>query len=271
MPSLKTILNNANLAIGDSAFTWGKSFWQSDKSYSQYLESTYDSPTLDSGLILPGTRLSTPASEISEYYGGIYKSFLVLRDEYADFEKWSLPLSDRLIFNIVEAGGNGSLTLTTSPSIQFPFILIHKYFDYYTIYREKYSGSSRSAFTFERNTTTISNINPSLTYSVTETITSPQITDFENLQIQLSCWPVIPGTLEINSSPVDSNYQIDYFFGIIRSGVNFDPETNDSLTITYDTGVGAIYLPSYVDELLFTHPISLDDSAINERLCVKSE
>jgi len=271
MSSLRTMLNNANLIIGSGAFTWGKSFWQSDKSYSQYLSSTYDSVELDNGLITPGTKVSSPSTEISEYYNGIYSSFLKLDDEYAHFKKWSLPLSDHLVFNITEDGGDSSITLTTSPSTVFPLILMHKYFDYYTIYHEKYSGSSRSAFTFDRNTTTISNINPSLTYSVTETITSPQITNFENLEIQLSCYPVVPGSITINSNPIDSNYQVDYFFGIIRSGVNFDPEVDDSLEIAYETGVGTIYLPSYIDKLVFTHPISLDDVSVNESLCIKAE
>ena len=267
MSSLLSQLYSANLVIDDSAFTWGRSFWQSDKSYSQFLNSQYDAAKLPNSYFVTGTKKRLPANDIVEYYNGYYQTFFSLTKEYADFKHLAMPLSDYLVHDIVTTQGATSLTLSTAPSVKFPFLLIHKFFEHYTIFHQRYTSSAHQAFTFARSGTALSNINPGLGYTVTESITFPKVSDVDTLEIQLSCFPIVPGTLDI-AGYTESEFEIDYFYGIIRSAQHF-PTTTATVNVTYETGVGAIYVPEYVDELILTHPISTDNLAVGSKFCIK--
>lgn len=254
---LKDLLYQDNLLIEDYAFIWDKTSWINDKSFGGLLTSNYDFGYLNSD-IKSGISSNNLIKIIIKYYIDSYIKQISLSQEYIQTKSLFLFLSDHLSSNIVNAANDTSLTLTNNPSPKFPCILIHKYYDYFNIWKERVNTSDYYLYTFERNNASITNINPSLSFTVTESITFPIETNTNNLEIYLSCWPIIPGSVSFTGGYTINQFELDYTFGIIRSSSLFDGVANNTINITYTTGPSALYIPSFIKDMSFIHPNNID-------------
>lgn len=261
--SLKDLLYQDNSVIDDFAFIWDKSNWINDKSFGGFLNSSYDIGKISAEDIKSGLTTKNLINKVLKFYNLNYQKHIALLEEDIQFKNFNFPLSDHLATQIVTTGGATSLTLTQTPNSNYPCILLHKFNNNFGIWIEKVTGEEHYLMTFERNNAAITNITPSLSFTTSETIVFPKTSDTQNLEIYLNSWPIIPGSVSFTGGYNVADFEIDYLFGIIRSTTNFSTTTSDTETITYTTGVGALYIPDFIKEITFTHPDSIDNLQSN--------
>lgn len=267
MSALTDLIRDKVIVKDPSAFIWGKSRWTSKDSISQFLNSYYDAAPILKEDTISGITAKLPSKQITKY-DSESKSFFTCYEEKLKLHYIDLLLSDFSVVNIVSNSTTSSLTLSKIPSLKYPFLLINKYFNKLSLYTERITGSSNKLFTYLRSGTSITEINPVTSFTITESFNTPTVNDSGVLEIQLSSWPIIPGTIT-PSLGVLADYDIDYFFGIIRSTTHFTRSTSSPVNFTYTSGIGSIYIPNYIETSYLTHPKSLDQLSVNEKLIIR--
>lgn len=277
MANYVDIVSIPSINADPSAFLWDKHRWSGANNLSVLLTAYYDSLQRDDNIV-PGISLKNPMSTVTKYDGTDYPKYLVLKDETIQTSLYNYFLTD---YSCQYITATDTITFDHYPNAKYPLLVFYKYFNHFNFYTLKtadvslvypvgdtVSGSDKTLFTYHLGATTISAINPVNYIEVTETFDYPVGSDTDHNEIQLSCYPVVPGQLTIGTDNIN-DFQVDYFFGIIRSTTLFVEGAATGVTITYKVGVGALYVPSLTNIAALTSEYSLTDLNIGENIVIK--